>query len=482
MPGRLSATPTDEQLVERCRDGDQDAFAAVVARYETILTRHCARIVGPSAAEDAVQEAFVAAWVAFGSGVDVHDLKPWLFQIARRKAFKTREPRDVAELSDSIPGARSSEEEASGSAQARAVLAAVAALPVTQRDALVGSALHGRSGLQLARQLGTTAPNVRQLVFRAREQVRLAAAACLAPPLALLRFMRHQGAGQAATAPGPIAATTAVKAGVALIVVAAAGTAAGVGLSQPASPPPPGHYAQDTAGNAAASTRSAAGGVTRFQVGRAGKVRLAPPMGGARQGARVRSHGASASTVGALRRNRAPSALQADAQPAAHDGGGGTKTVAGAGAVALAKPALGAAKGGALAVVHSVAPSATGVVKTLPATTSKLTSTLVGPVVGQATQTVASAGSTAVQGGDRGGRPGRRDRCDRGGAGRRHGVRRSDLDGAEHRQHGRGPPADRVRLGATSAFERQLRLAIGCAGWRRRSSRRTSAASPGPIA
>jgi RNA polymerase sigma factor (sigma-70 family) len=392
--GRLSAAPTDDQLVERCREGDQDAFAAVVARYETMLTRHCARIVGPSAAEDAVQEAFVAAWVAFGSGVDVHDLKPWLFQIARRKAFKTRDPRDVAELSDSVPGARSSEEEATGSAQARAVLAAVAALPATQRDALVGSALHGRSGLQLARQLGTTAPNVRQLVFRAREQVRLAAAACLAPPLALLRLLRHQGAGQAATAPGSMAAATAVKAGVALIIVAAAGTAAGVQLSQPASPPPPSHHVRNTAGNTAARTRAATGGVTPRQLGRFGTVGVAPINGPARRRTGARWHGGSTSTVATLRRNSTPSALQADVQAGAHDGSGGAQTGAAAGAVTLAKPLLGSTKG----VVHSVAPSATGALTTLPATTSKLTSTLVGPAVGQATQTVVSAGGAAVQG------------------------------------------------------------------------------------
>ena len=72
-----------------------------------------------------------------------------------------------------------------------------------QREALIGSALHGRSGTQLARQLGVTEPTVRQLVFRARGQLRRAMPACIAPPLAFLRLIRRAGAtaGGAATAP-----------------------------------------------------------------------------------------------------------------------------------------------------------------------------------------------------------------------------------------------------------------------------------------
>ena len=80
----------DERLVERCRAGSEEAFAAVVGRYEAALVRHCARIVGRSAAEDAVQEAFVAAWVALRAGAEVRGLRPWLFTIARRKALNAR--------------------------------------------------------------------------------------------------------------------------------------------------------------------------------------------------------------------------------------------------------------------------------------------------------------------------------------------------------------------------------------------------------
>jgi RNA polymerase sigma factor (sigma-70 family) len=224
-----AGAPTDEQLLRRCRAGSEEAFATIVARYEAMLRGHCARIVGRGAAEDAVQETFVAAWVALQAGVEVRGLKPWLFTIAGRKALKARaRSHYTSELSDTLSGPRSCPEEAAESARAREALAALAALPATQRDALVGSALHGRSGIQLARQLGVTEATVRQLVFRARERMRLAAAACIAPPLALLRLIRRS-ATAATSGQGPLAAATSLKAG-AVLAAAAATVVAGTTL------------------------------------------------------------------------------------------------------------------------------------------------------------------------------------------------------------------------------------------------------------
>ena len=220
-----AAAATDEQLVERCRTGSEAAFAAIVARYESALTRHCARIVGRGVAEDAVQEAFVAAWVALRAGVEVRGLRPWLFTIARRTALRLRaRSRYTSELTDAIPGARSSVQDAEQAARAREALAALATLPTAQREALVGSALHGRSGTQLARELGVTEATVRQLVFRARERLRIAAAACVAPPLALLRLIRRIAttAGKTGTAQSSVATGTILKAGVVLVFAAGA--------------------------------------------------------------------------------------------------------------------------------------------------------------------------------------------------------------------------------------------------------------------
>jgi RNA polymerase sigma-70 factor (ECF subfamily) len=224
-PNEPAAPSTDQQLVERCHAGSEAAFAEIVTRHEAALRRHCARILGHSGADDAVQEAFVAAWMALRANAAVTELRPWLFVIARRKALTLKKrSRYTSELTDAVPGAQSCAQDAALAARARETLAALTTLPAAQREALVGSALHGRSGAQLAHQLGVTEPTVRQLVFRARERVRLAVPACVAPPLALLRLIRRATAmaSRAVTTPGSLAAGITVKAGVVLVVAAAA--------------------------------------------------------------------------------------------------------------------------------------------------------------------------------------------------------------------------------------------------------------------
>ena len=54
----------DERLVELASDGDERAFAAIVARYRTPLLRYCLRFLPPGSAEDALQQTFINAHAA----------------------------------------------------------------------------------------------------------------------------------------------------------------------------------------------------------------------------------------------------------------------------------------------------------------------------------------------------------------------------------------------------------------------------------
>ena len=308
--------------MQRCRAGSEAAFAEIVARHEAALRRHCARILGRSAAEDAVQDAFVSAWIALRANASVSELRPWLIVIARRKALSLkRRSRHTSELTDAIPAARSCAQDAAQAACARDALAALAALPETQREALIGSALHGRSGTQLARQLGVTEPTVRQLVFRARDQLRRAMPSCVAPPLAFLRLIRRAAAtaGRTATAPGAFAAGTALKAA-AVLVVGAAAVGAGETLN------PGGHGARPPAGHTrAAATRQSFASARRARPrsGSPGAERrhplsLSPPPP-------VRRHGGTGSpaTPSAASMPRTPSAVAVAPVRAQAEHGGG---------------------------------------------------------------------------------------------------------------------------------------------------------------
>ncbi len=99
------------------------------------------------------------------------------------------------------------------------VLAAVAALPPGQRDAIVLRELEGRGHEEIARELGVTGGAARQLISRARNGVRQAAAAIVPMPL-VMRLTTE-------SAPAPtverIAELTAVGGGITVGKVVATG-------------------------------------------------------------------------------------------------------------------------------------------------------------------------------------------------------------------------------------------------------------------
>ncbi len=87
----LSATPpadAPERLLQRYLDGDDDAFGALVARYESRLYAFIVRMVGDAhLAEDVFQQTFIK--VAKGAaGFDGRaSFSTWLFRIARNAAL-----------------------------------------------------------------------------------------------------------------------------------------------------------------------------------------------------------------------------------------------------------------------------------------------------------------------------------------------------------------------------------------------------------
>jgi RNA polymerase sigma factor (sigma-70 family) len=188
----VAALRSDERLSQLSRSGDEAAFDQIVERYQGPLLRHCARVLGEAQAQDAVQDTFFTAWTALRAGVAVRALRPWLFTIAHRQALATLHDRGSrwSELPDTLTEGSSSADAVDRAARVREALAALAKLPADQRDALVSSAVHGRSGRQIARSLGLDEAAVRQLVHRARTSVRAAAAACLVPPILIGRSLR----------------------------------------------------------------------------------------------------------------------------------------------------------------------------------------------------------------------------------------------------------------------------------------------------
>src|ERR1041384_3626079 len=88
-PGRLPAPDprTDEALLTAYRQGDKEAFAELVERYERELFHFLIRFLGDrAAAEDVFQESFLQVHQSPGQFDPSRRFRPWLFTIAANKA------------------------------------------------------------------------------------------------------------------------------------------------------------------------------------------------------------------------------------------------------------------------------------------------------------------------------------------------------------------------------------------------------------
>jgi RNA polymerase sigma-70 factor (ECF subfamily) len=144
---------TDEDLVARAQAGMQEAWAELVHRHHGAVFRAAhAALVSRADADDAAQDAWIAAWQALGEFRGQASFRTWLLTIAWRKALDRR--RGMAHWLRLLRLDRSGEDDegpplqlASGDAnaadhvldsEARArVKRLVKGLPRTHRDALL---------------------------------------------------------------------------------------------------------------------------------------------------------------------------------------------------------------------------------------------------------------------------------------------------------------------------------------------------------
>ena len=189
-PARLARRPvlstqSDERLVDLVRAGSDPAFEAIVERYRRPLMRYVSRILPPERAEDVVQQAFVKAYEAMLRGSAELNLRPWLYRIAHNTALNALRDRALghAELDERIDGVERPDQAFERSVGLRELVVAVQALPERQRSAILLRELEGRSYEEIATSLGVTDGAVRQLLNRARNTLRAAAAAVTPMPL-----------------------------------------------------------------------------------------------------------------------------------------------------------------------------------------------------------------------------------------------------------------------------------------------------------
>jgi len=81
----------DTALVERARNGDVNAYEALVQHYQELAFRVAYQVTGDAAdAEDAAQEAFVNAYYALGRFRPGAPFRPWMLRIVANEARNRR--------------------------------------------------------------------------------------------------------------------------------------------------------------------------------------------------------------------------------------------------------------------------------------------------------------------------------------------------------------------------------------------------------
>ena len=130
----------------------------------------------PADAEDAVQDALVKAWCAFGRFRTGAPMRPWLLRIVSNEARNRRRSagrREALALRASPGEAAPSPEEAAVGADERArLLAALDGLPEQQRLVLACRHLLDLSEAETAAALGVRAGTVKSRTSRALEHLR----------------------------------------------------------------------------------------------------------------------------------------------------------------------------------------------------------------------------------------------------------------------------------------------------------------------
>jgi len=157
----------ERQLVLRAREGDREAFGALVERHWARLVRLARSVVGEMTAEDAVQEGLLTCWRKIRGLADPEAFGAWATRIVFRLCLRhgRRARFDVPVEAVPVPGRPADPEETLWVAEV------LAALAPRQRAVMHLTAVEGCSDREVGELLGITAGSVRAHRRRARERI-----------------------------------------------------------------------------------------------------------------------------------------------------------------------------------------------------------------------------------------------------------------------------------------------------------------------
>ena len=172
---RAAATDVDAQWMLAFQRGDEQCFDRLFQKYKRPVVTFAHRFTGRrDVAEELAQDIFVKCYTAAPRYEASARFSTWLFRIARNHCLNEVRRQDYRYRTEPLDGApvvasgSSPEQQAQASDLQRALLEVMAALPETQRAALLLSRQHGMSYDEIAATMETSVGAVKSLLNRAK--------------------------------------------------------------------------------------------------------------------------------------------------------------------------------------------------------------------------------------------------------------------------------------------------------------------------
>jgi len=164
--------PADEVLLAQAAGGDPVALTAIYERYKSVAYSLASRITGDAAlAEDVIQDAFLGVWRNAGRySATRGSVRTWLLAIVHHRSIDAlRRRRPTSELPDAdlppqtlvVPDIWP---EVAGRLDREEILAAMAALPGVQREAIELAYYGGLTQQEIAARTGAPLGTVKSRV------------------------------------------------------------------------------------------------------------------------------------------------------------------------------------------------------------------------------------------------------------------------------------------------------------------------------
>jgi len=160
----------DEIAIEKCRNGEREAFRHLVEKYQRQAVSHATAILGSREdALDAAQEAFIDAFKALKQFDSSRPFYPWFYVLLRNRCFKlAARKRETESIDETVIVAPNSP------AQSERILAlenALRALDMEDREIVTLKYFDGLSYNELAERLQIPKGTVMSRLFHARKKL-----------------------------------------------------------------------------------------------------------------------------------------------------------------------------------------------------------------------------------------------------------------------------------------------------------------------